>query len=114
MLRIRIRLALLAVAVVLVAPVLLADLPAVSEAATGRPAAVGESGNMATIDVGGLPTSVAVDQATGTVWVVNSLDGTVSEISARRRVVIGVVRVAASPVDVAVDQKTGTVWVTCL
>ncbi len=132
MLRNRIRLGGLVVAGLLVAPALLADLPAASQAATGQSAAAGqagaasqrgsgrqvrsvaESGNMATIDVGGLPTSVAVDAVSGTVWVVNSLDGTVSELSASRRVVIGIVRVAASPVDVAVDQKTGTVWVTCL
>ena len=71
-------------------------------------------GAMTTIDVGRLPTSVAVDQVTGTVWVVNSLDSTVSEISEARRAVIATIKVAASPVDVAADPKTGTVWVTCL
>ena len=71
-------------------------------------------GHMTTIDVGRLPTSVAVDQRTGNVWVVNSLDSTVSEISESRRAVIATIKVAASPVDIAADQKTGTVWVTCL
>jgi YVTN family beta-propeller protein len=87
---------------------------AVSRAATGAPGSVTESGNMATIAVGGLPTSIAADPVSGTVWVVNSLDNTVSEISAARRAVIATIKVAVSPVDVAVDQKTGTVWVTCL
>jgi DNA-binding beta-propeller fold protein YncE len=71
-------------------------------------------GDMTTIDVGKLPTSVAVDQGTGTVWVVNSLDSTVSEISEARRAVVATIRVAASPVEIAADPKTGTVWVTCL
>jgi DNA-binding beta-propeller fold protein YncE len=71
-------------------------------------------GHMTTIDVGRLPTSVAVDQRSATVWVVNSLDGTVSEISESRRAVIATVKVPASPVDIAADPKTGTVWVTCL
>jgi YVTN family beta-propeller protein len=70
--------------------------------------------DMTTIDVGRLPTSVAVDQRSGTVWVVNSLDSTVSEISEARRAVIATIKVAASPVDIAVDPRTGTVWVTCL
>lgn len=69
---------------------------------------------MVTIDVGRLPTSVAVDQQSGTVWVVNSLDSTVSEISEARLAVIATIKVAASPVDIAADPKTGTVWVTCL
>jgi YVTN family beta-propeller protein len=113
-------------AVLLAALVLVAGSSAVSLAASGHPAAVIESGragesgsvtgsgNMATIAVGGLPTSVAVDQVSGSVWVVNSLDNTVSEISAQRLAVIATVKVGVSPVDVAVDQKTGTVWVTCL
>jgi DNA-binding beta-propeller fold protein YncE len=71
-------------------------------------------GHMTTIDVGRLPTSVAVDQRSGTVWVVNSLDSTVSEISESRRAVVATIKVAASPVDIAADPKTGTVWVTCL
>jgi serine/threonine-protein kinase len=64
--------------------------------------------------VGRLPTSVAVDQHTGTVWVVNSLDGSVSEISEARRAVVATIKVGTSPVGVAADPKTGTVWVTCL
>lgn len=71
-------------------------------------------GSMTTIDVGRLPTSVAVDQQRGTVWVVNSLDGTVSEISEARRAVVATIKVAASPIDIAADPKTGTIWVTCL
>jgi serine/threonine-protein kinase len=71
-------------------------------------------GEVATIGVGRLPTSAAVDQHTGTVWVVNSLDGTVSEISEARRAVVATIKVCVSPVGVTADQKTGTVWVTCL
>lgn len=71
-------------------------------------------GAMTTIDVGRLPTSVAVDERSGTVWVVNSLDNTVSEISEARLAVIATIKVAASPVDIAADPTTGTVWVTCL
>jgi YVTN family beta-propeller protein len=76
--------------------------------------ATSHSGDMTTIDVGRLPTSVAVDQRTGSVWVVNSLDSTVSEISEARRAVVATIKVPASPVDIAADPKTGTVWVTCL
>jgi YVTN family beta-propeller protein len=57
---------------------------------------------------------VAVDSTSGTVWVVNSLDGTVSEISEASRAVVATIRVGVSPVDVAVDPKTASVWVTCL
>jgi YVTN family beta-propeller protein len=122
---------------VLAAPVILAGSSAVLRAAATQPAigrvtkpggaahangpgSPSQSGHssqtadVATIDVGRLPTSVAVDPAMGTVWVVNSLDGTLSEISARRRDVIATVKVGVSPVDVAVDPRTGTVWVTCL
>lgn len=77
-------------------------------------AATRHFGAMTTIDVGRLPTSVAVDERSGTVWVVNSLDNTVSEISEARLAVVATVKVAASPVDIAADPKTGTVWVTCL
>jgi DNA-binding beta-propeller fold protein YncE len=99
------------------------SLPATSLAATGArnartspdsTAAVRQFGEVATIGVGRLPTSVAVDQHTGTVWVVNSLDGTVSEISEAHRAVVATIKVGVSPVDVAADPKTGTVWVTCL
>ncbi len=101
------------------------SLPAVSLAATGardgRAAGAGRAegafhrfGEVATIGVGRLPTSVAVDQHAGTVWVVNSLDGTVSEISESRRAVVATIKVGVSPVGVAADPKTGTVWVTCL
>lgn len=104
------------------------ELPAPSLAATGaRDARIGSStrisssagafrrfGEVATIGVGRLPTSVAVDQHTGTVWVVNSLDGSVSEISEARRAVVATIKVCVSPVGVAADQKTSTVWVTCL
>jgi YVTN family beta-propeller protein len=83
--------------------------------AGGSPAtAVPEPGEMTTIDVGGLPTSIAVDQQTGTVWVVNSLDNTVSEISEARRAVVATIKVGASPVDIAADPRTRTIWVTCL
>ena len=100
--------------------------PAPATAAVAKPALTGSPatpsavaatrhfGDMTTIDVGRLPTSVAVDQSSGTVWVVNSLDNTVSEISEARRTVIATIKVPASPVDVAADPRTGTVWVSCL
>jgi serine/threonine-protein kinase len=82
---------------------------------TARPAgAFRRFGEVATIGVGRLPTSVAVDQHTGTVWVVNSLDGSVSEISEARRTAVATIKVGVSPVGVTADPKTGTVWVTCL
>ncbi len=68
----------------------------------------------ATIAVGRLPDSVAVDERNGTVWVANSLDSTVSEISEASLTVIATVKVAASPVGVAADSRTGAIWVTCL
>ena len=68
----------------------------------------------ATIAVGRLPDSVAVDQRNGTVWVANSLDGTVSEISEASLAVMATIRVAASPVGISADPRTGTIWVTCL
>lgn len=125
------------VVAVLAAPVILAGSSAVLRAAATQPASdrvtkpggaahangpgspsrsgqSSQAADVATIDVGRLPTSVAVDPVRGTVWVVNSLDGTLSEISARHRDLIATVKVGASPVDVAVDQRTGTVWVTCL
>jgi DNA-binding beta-propeller fold protein YncE len=71
-------------------------------------------GEVATIGVGRLPTSVAVDQHTATVWVVNSLDGSVSEISEAHRDVVATIKVCVSPVGIAADPKTSTVWVTCL
>jgi len=88
--------------------------PAVGATAGAVVGATRHFGRMTTIDVGRLPTSVAVDQRSGTAWVVNSLDGTVSEISESRQAVITTIKVAASPVDIAADPKTGTVWVTCL
>jgi len=101
-------------AVLLATSAFVAGWPVAGEAATGTPGTLTESGNQATIPVGNLPTSVAVDEIRGAVWVVNSRDNTLSEISASRRVVIATLRVGANPVDVAVDQKTATVWVTCL
>jgi len=99
------------------------SLPASSLAATGARNATAQGraegafhrfGEVATIGVGRLPTSVAVDQHTATVWVVNSLDGSVSEISEVRRAVVATIKVGVGPVGVAADPKTGTVWVTCL
>jgi|HubBroStandDraft_1064217.scaffolds.fasta_scaffold02180_6 YVTN family beta-propeller protein len=126
----RIRLGELAAAVLLATPVLVLCSPSGFTAAAtiaggataglsaghqaSRSARAGVVGNVATIGVGQLPTSVAIDPLSGTVWVVNSLSNTVSEISAASRAVIATIDVGMSPVDVAVDQKTGTVWVTCL
>lgn len=89
---------------------------AAGSAAAGSAAArfVGHDGRLTTIGVGRLPSSVAVDSTLGKVWVVNSQDGTVSEISEATRAVVATIKVGTSPVDVAADPKTGTVWVTCL
>ncbi len=78
------------------------------------PRTVTPRGGTAAIQVGRLPDAIAIDQRNGTVWVANSLDGTVSEISEARQAVIATIRVPASPVGVAADPKTGTVWVTSL
>lgn len=78
------------------------------------PRAATPRGGTAAIQVGRLPDAIAVDQRNGTVWIANSLDGTVSEISEARQAVIGTIKVPASPVGVAADPKTGTVWVTSL
>src|SRR5215472_12219573 len=88
--------------------------PAVGATAGAVVGATRHFGAMTTIDVGRLPTSVAVDQRTGTVWVVNSLDNTVSEISEARLAVVATISVGISPVDIAADGRTGTIWVTCL
>jgi YVTN family beta-propeller protein len=78
----------------------------------GRPAA--------TVDVGAGPDGVAVDQATGTVYVANSGAGTVSVINAatcnaRRRSGCGqtppTITVGTGPWGIAVDQATATVYV---
>ncbi len=83
-------------------------------AALAKTAPAGQVSHAATIPVGRLPSSVAVDPRNGTVWVVNSLDNTVSEISEATSTVVATVRVGISPVDVAVDPTSATVWVTCL
>ena len=79
-----------------------------------RAARVRSRPTTATIAVGRLPDSVAVDERNGTVWVANSLDSTVSEISEASLTVIATVKVAASPVGITADPRTGTIWVTCL
>jgi YVTN family beta-propeller protein len=90
--------------------------PARQPAASARQLAstARQQGVMTTIVVGRLPDSIAIDQRTGTVWVVNSFDNTVSEISEARQAVVATIKVGISPVDIAADSRTGTIWVTCL
>lgn len=70
------------------------------------------AGARGTITVGGLPDAIAVDQHTGTVWVVNTFDNTVSEISEAKQAVVATINVTEIPLGVAADPSTGTVWVT--
>ena len=60
-----------------------------------------------TINVGNGPGAIAV--GLGSVWVANTLDGTVSRIDAKTGTVIGLVQVGEGPRDIAVAR--GAVWV---
>jgi|SRR5580658_2691698 YVTN family beta-propeller protein len=64
-----------------------------------------------TIQVGIGPAGVAVDSRTGTVWVANLGDGTVSEIKESTERVIETLVVGGEPEGVAVDSARGLVWV---
>jgi YVTN family beta-propeller protein len=74
----------------------------------------------ATINVGWLPFGVAVNSATGTVYVANTFGsgttqanrGSVSVISAKTNEVTGTIRVQSAPHEVAVDPRTNTIYVT--
>jgi YVTN family beta-propeller protein len=66
----------------------------------------------ATIPVGSGPAGVAVDPDTGTVYVANHLDGTVSVISEATDAVTNTISVGGDLGGVAVDHGTGTVYVT--
>ena len=65
-----------------------------------------------TISVGSRPSGVAVDPATGTVYVANSSGNTVSVIDASTNTVTATISVGQGPSGVAVDPATGTVYVT--
>jgi YVTN family beta-propeller protein len=65
----------------------------------------------ATIHVGSDPQGVAVNSATGTVYVANFLSSTVSVISAKTDQVTAVIHVGSNPDGVAVNPSTGTVYV---
>jgi hypothetical protein len=70
----------------------------------------GDFGRVLTVPVGRGPTGVA---AIGdTVWVANTIDGTLSRIDARRHVVVATVRVGVRPYAVAADWQS--VWVAAL
>lgn len=84
---------------------------------------IGCGAPVATVHVGKAPAGVAIDQATGTVYVVNSGAGTVSVINGvtcnaeRTSGCAGTpptVRVGSSPLGIDVDQATDTVYVTNL
>jgi YVTN family beta-propeller protein len=65
----------------------------------------------ATIGVGTYPDGVAVDPATGTVYVANGGDGTVSVIDAATSTVTATIGVGSGPDGVAVDPATHTAYV---
>ena len=52
-----------------------------------------------------------MDPATGTVYVANAYDGTVSVIDAATNTVTATIPVGSNPGEVAVDPATGTVYV---
>jgi YVTN family beta-propeller protein len=63
------------------------------------------------VPVGDEPSSVAVDSATGTVYVANRAAGTVSVLD-RNNVVVATVPVEGHPTDVAVHEVTGRAYLT--
>jgi YVTN family beta-propeller protein len=65
-----------------------------------------------TIDVGGEPTSVAVNSVTGTAYVTDAATGTVSVIDSRSAEITAIIVVGGVPADVAVDEVTNRVYVT--
>ncbi|HXZ72044.1 MAG TPA: hypothetical protein VEH31_14425, partial [Streptosporangiaceae bacterium] len=82
--------------------------------------AAGCAGNTPYVQVGNGPGAIAVDQATDTVYVVNSNSSTVSVINGaacNARHTTGcsrtppVIKLPENPVDVAVNQATDTVYV---
>ena len=66
----------------------------------------------ATIPVGSGPFGVAADPKTGTIYVTNAFDNTVSVISGRTNTVTATIPVGSAPVGVAADPKTHTIYVT--
>jgi DNA-binding beta-propeller fold protein YncE len=65
-----------------------------------------------TIDVGGEPTSVAVNSVTGTAYVTDASTGTVSVIDSRSAEITAIIVVGGVPGDIAVDEVTNRVYVT--
>jgi DNA-binding beta-propeller fold protein YncE len=86
----------------LVAAVLVAGLAASPAAAAPQ---------VVTIDVGGEPTSVAVNSVTGTAYVTDGATGTVSVIDSRSGEITALVVVGGVPSDIAVDDVTNRVYV---
>jgi DNA-binding beta-propeller fold protein YncE len=82
-------------------------------------AAAGDTGSEAcypnggsdTVSIGDQPEDVAVDSATGTAYVTNSTDGTVSLYSEAEQTVVATETVGSEPAGVAVDPTTGDVFV---
>jgi YVTN family beta-propeller protein len=69
------------------------------------------SGGMSAVSVGGDPDGVAVDAATGMVYVDNSGSDTVSVIDAATRAVTATIPVGSEPEGIAVDAATDTIYV---
>src|SRR5467141_1726634 len=65
----------------------------------------------ATIPVGKTPIGVAVDTSTNTVYVANSVTGTISVISALTNKLTNNIAVGAGPYAVAVNPLSGSVYV---
>lgn len=67
---------------------------------------------VATVRVGIDPIGVAVDEPSGTVWVANSGDRSLTAVSVASRTAVGTVAVGEGPRHIAVDEATGLVYVT--
>jgi YVTN family beta-propeller protein len=68
-------------------------------------------GSTVRVRVGSKPVSIAVNDQTGTAYVVNLGDGTVSVLDGRRDTVVATVRVGSEPYAIAANSKTGKVYV---
>lgn len=80
----------------------------VGTAVLGGPASAAD---VVSIDVGGQPSSVAVDSQTGTAYVAEPSTGTISVIEASSGEVTAVVLVGGAPSDIAVDEVTKRIYV---
>jgi YVTN family beta-propeller protein len=74
-------------------------------------ATTGSYVTQASIPVGGVPSSIAVDAYTGIAYVANSADGTVSVVAEDTNTVTATISVGGDLAGIAVDEKTGLVFV---